>query len=95
MTPRISIDDLTLQKLQKTGELRVEDPHGVPVILMTVDARQQLVEKLDYDDNELAEEDMLATAAEQLADPEGWGAPEMDVYDQLYGDKPTDHAKDQ
>lgn len=94
MTPRITIDDQTLQQLRQVGELRVEDTHGVPVVLMTVDAREEL-QKLVYDDSELTEAEMLATAAEQLNDPEGWGAPGMEVYDQLYGDKPADHAKDQ
>ena len=94
MTAKISIDEQTLQQLRKAGELTVEDTHGVPVVLMTIDARQQL-QKLVYDDSEWTEEEMLAAAAEQLNDPEGWGAPGMEIYDQLYGDKPTDHAKDQ
>jgi len=94
VTAKISIDEQTLQQLRKAGELTVEDTHGVPVVLMTIDARQQL-QKLVYDDSEWTEEEMLAAAAEQLNDPEGWGAPGMEIYDQLYGDKPTDHAKDQ
>jgi hypothetical protein len=95
MTPEISIDEQTLERLRKEGELRVQDTHGVPVVLMTVDARQQLVEKLDYDDSEWTEEEMLAAASQQLNDPEGWGAPGMEIYDQLYGDKPTDHGESQ
>jgi hypothetical protein len=93
MTPRITIDDQTLEQLREKGELRVEDTHGVPVVLMTVDARQELVEKLDYDDSEWTEEEMRAAGRDQLDDPEGWGAPGMEIYDQLYGDKPTDHGK--
>lgn len=96
MTIQITIDDQTLEQLRKAGELTVEDAqHGVPVVLMTVDARQQLVEKLEYDDSEWTEEEMLAAAAEQLNDPEGWGAPGMEIYDQLYGDEPTDHGERQ
>jgi hypothetical protein len=94
MTPRISIDDQSLQQLHKVGELRVEDPHGVPVILMTVDARQEL-QKLVYDDSEWTAEEMRAAVKPWLDDPEGWGAPGMEIYDELYGDKPTDHGQSQ
>jgi hypothetical protein len=92
MTPRITIDDQTLQQLRLTGELTVEDAHGLPVILMTVDARQEL-QKLVYDDSEMTEQEMRAAGRDQLNDPEGWGAPGMEIYDALYGDKPTDHGE--
>src|SRR3990170_3609607 len=92
MTPRISIDDRTLEQLRIAGELTVEDSHGVPVVLMTVDARQEL-QKLVYDDSEWTAEEMRAAGRDQLDDPEGWGAPGMEIYDELYGDKPTDHGK--
>jgi hypothetical protein len=42
MTQRIKIDDQTLEQLRLQGELRVEDSRGVPVILMTDDAREEL-----------------------------------------------------
>ena len=92
MTPKISIDEQTLDRLQKEGELRVEDTHGVPVVLMTVDAREEL-QKLVYDDGEWTAEEMRAAGRDQLDDPEGWGAPGMEIYDELYGDEPTDHGK--
>jgi hypothetical protein len=94
MTPRINIDAQTLELLRQTGELRVEDPHGVPVVLMTVDAREEL-QKLVYDDSELTADEMRAAGREQLNDPAGWGAPGMGIYDELYGDKPTSNGKDQ
>ena len=92
MTPRITIDDQTLQQLRQAGELTVEDAYGLPVVLMTVDARQEL-QKLVYDDSELTEQEMRAAGRDQLDDPEGWGAPGMEIYDELYGDKPTDHGE--
>ena len=92
MTPRITIDDQTLQQLRQAGELTVEDAYGLPVVLMTVDARQEL-HKLVYDDSELTEQEMRAAGRDQLDDPEGWGAPGMEIYDELYGDKPTDHGE--
>jgi len=94
MTPRITIDDRTLEQLHEKGELRVEDSHGVPVVLMTVDAREEL-QKLIYDDSEWTEEEMRAVTQHWLDDPEGWGAPGMEVYDELYGDEPTDHGQSQ
>jgi hypothetical protein len=94
MTPRINIDDQTLKQLRQAGELQVEDTHGVPVVLMTVDARQEL-QKLVYDDSEWTAEEMRAAGRDQLNDPEGWGAPGMEIYDKLYGDEPTANGKDQ
>jgi hypothetical protein len=94
MTPQISLDNQTLDRLRREGEVEVQDAHGIPLVVMTVDAREKL-EKLVYDDSEWSEQEMLAAASQQLDDPEGWGAPGMEVYDELYGDKPTDDGKDQ
>ena len=80
MTPRISIDDQTFQLLQQAGELRVESNNGVPLVVMTVGARDDL-QKLAYDSGERTEAEMMAAGADQLRDPEGWGTPDMDVYD--------------
>jgi hypothetical protein len=93
MTPRIAIDDQTLELVRREGELQVEDPHGIPLVVMTVDARHAL-HQVAYDDSEWTEEEMLAIAAQQLNDPEGWGAPGMEIYDQLYGDKSAHHGND-
>ena len=92
MTPKISIDDQTLQQVLREGELQVVDPHGVPLVVMTVDARQEL-QKVVYDDSEWTEAELRAAGRDQLNDPEGWGAPGMEIYDELYGDKPTDHGE--
>jgi hypothetical protein len=94
MTPRITIDDETLQRLREAGKLRVEDTHGVPVVLMTLDARQELQKQI-YDDSEWTEEEMRAVIRPWLDDPDGWGAPGMQNYDELYGDNPTDHGESQ
>lgn len=92
MTPKISIDEQTLEQVLKQGELQVEELHGVPLVVMTVDARQGL-QKLVYDDSEWTPKEMQAVAEDWLNDPEGWGAPGMEIYDELYGDEPTDHGK--
>lgn len=88
MTPRITIDDQLLQELQQIGELRVEDTHGIPIVLMTVDARADL-QKLVYDDSELTEAELMVAGAQQLNDPEGWGAEGMDLYDVMEGKTPV------
>ena len=93
MTAQVSLDEKLLQQLHQTGELRVEDTHGVPLVLMTIDARQQL-HKVVYDDSEWTAEEMQAVAAKALDDPEGWGAPGMDDYDKLYGDRFKTDAQD-
>jgi hypothetical protein len=84
MGSELVISDQLFQQLQASGEVRVEDTHGVPVVLMTIDARQQLGQFV-YDDSDLTAAEMLAQGAEQLQDPTGWGAPEMDVYDSMEG----------
>jgi len=88
------MDEQALEQLRRDGELRVEDTHGIPLVVMTVDARREL-HKLVYDDSEWTEQEMLSVATQQLSDPEGWGAPGMEIYDELYGDKSTDDGKDQ
>lgn len=92
--PKITLDDQTRERLFRDGELRVEDMHGIPMVLMTVDARQRM-QRVVYVDSDLTDDEMLSIAARELADPEGWGAPDMDVYDVLYGDKPTTDGNNQ
>lgn len=88
MPAKVTLDELLLKQLQETGELRVEETHGVPLVLMTVDARDRL-HKVVYDDSDLTEEEMMALGAEQLGDPEGWGDPGMEVYDAMDGIDPS------
>lgn len=82
------------EQLQQAGELRVEDTLGVPVVLMTLGARQQL-QKIAYDDSEWTDAEQNALMAEALNDPEGWGAPGMEVYDELYGGDFQTHGENQ
>ncbi len=82
------IEQLRIQ-LQETGEVRVEDTRGVPLVLMTIDARGQL-HKLVYDD--MSDAEMMAMGSEQLNDPEGWGAPGMEVYDTMEGTDPSSNG---
>ena len=92
MTPKIALDEQTLQLLQQAGELQVEDAHGVPVVLMTVAAREQL-EKDNYDAGDWTPVESLEVAAESLSDPEGWGADGMDEYGKVYGSLFEDNAE--
>lgn len=83
MVAKVSLGEQLIQQLQQAGELRVEDTLGVPVVLMTVDARQQL-QQLAYDGGEWTNAEMMAVAAKALDDPDGWGALGMDDYDKMY-----------
>jgi len=85
MTGKVSFDDKSLKQLQETGEVPAGDIQGIPVVLMTVDARGWL-HKVLYDD--LAEGEMMALGSEQLDDPDGWGAPGMEVYGTMEGTDP-------
>jgi len=73
------------KQLQETGEVRVEDTQGVPLVLMTIDARGQL-HRLVYD---VSDAEMMAMGSDQLNDPEGWGAEGMEVYDTMEGTDPS------
>ena len=46
-----------------------------------------------YDDSEWTEAELIAAGRDQLDDPEGWGSPGMEIYDELYGDKPRDQGE--
>lgn len=82
---RIITDDPTVvEQVQKAGELPIE-VNGVQLVLMTVDARQEL-QKVVYDDSEWTKEEIRAAITPWFDDPDGWAAPGMDVYDELYGD---------
>jgi len=54
-----------------------DDQTNTCYVLMTREQFQQLV----YDDSDLTPDEMMAAAAHSLDDPEGWGAPGMEVYD--------------
>ena len=84
MAAQLTLDDQLFQDLLAAGELKVDETHGMPIVLMTVDARQRL-EKAAYDAGDWSRDEMLSVAANALDDPEGWGAPKMDEYDEQYG----------
>lgn len=84
MNAKVSLNEQSLRQLQETGELQVEEVHGIPLVLMTVDARDQL-RHVVYDDGDWTDEEQNAVMAAALDDPEGWGAHGMDVYDEKYG----------
>ncbi|MDZ4657983.1 MAG: hypothetical protein SH868_10445 [Bythopirellula sp.] len=90
MIAKVTLDEHILQQLQLAGELHVEETHGVSIVLMTIDARQKL-QNLVYDDSEWTAEEMRAGVAGWLDDPEGWGAPGMEAYDELNGDNKSNH----
>jgi hypothetical protein len=92
MTPKITLDDRTLERLRRDGEVKVQEVNGLPLVVMTTDARQQL-QKLIYDDSDWTADEMRTVTTQWLDDPEGWGAPGMEIYDELYGDKSIDHGE--
>ena len=58
--------------------LEVRDAAGKVYFVMT----SQQFQKYVYDDSELTPDEMVAATMSQLDDPEGWGAPGMDDFDQ-------------
>lgn len=83
MVARVSIDADSLAQLKLSGEVRVEDIHGIPLVLMTLDARKQLLRSDLTEVDALSERELRNQGSESLADPEGWGDPSMDVYDTM------------
>jgi hypothetical protein len=86
MTPQISLDDQTLDRLHREGEVKVEEAHGIPLVLMTVGAREAL-QKLVYDDSEPDADEFLPHGHEAFA--EDWNAPGMEAYDDYEGQNPA------
>jgi hypothetical protein len=83
MTPKLP-NDLSQALAGNLGApLEVEDPRTqtVYVLLSREEFQRMLVRR--YDDGDLSADEMLAAAARNLEDPEGWGAPGMDVYDRV------------
>jgi hypothetical protein len=71
-------EDIAQAVTHQDRPLEVQDAAGKVYFVMT----SQQFQKYVYDDSELAPDEMLAAAAADLNDPEGWGAPGMDAYDQ-------------
>jgi hypothetical protein len=92
MVAKVQLDEQLLNQLQASGEVQVEDARGVPLVLMTLDARQQLA--ASYDATEWTSAEMMSVAAKALEDPEGWGNASMDEYDKVYGHLFKDNGQD-
>jgi hypothetical protein len=91
MIARIDIDDQTFKELEQAGELLVESAKGVPFVVMTVNAREHL-QKLAYDDSEPSESELMTAGADQLDNPESWGAAGMDAYNTMEGMPQTENG---
>jgi hypothetical protein len=91
MVAKVQLDEQLLNQLQASGEVQVEDSRGIPLVLMTVDARQQLA--ASYDATDWTSEEMLSIASKALEDPEGWGEAAMGEYDKVYGHLFTDNGQ--
>lgn len=72
------------EALQQSGDrpVEVEDDqtHRVYVIV-TRDEFRDMQHRVVHD-GDVSDDEMLAVAAQGLDDPDGWGAPGMDQYDQ-------------
>lgn len=67
-------EDIAESVRHHDAPLEVRDAAGRIYVVMTGEQLRKYV----YDDSELTPDEMLAAAASQLDDPEGWGAPGMD-----------------
>jgi predicted DNA-binding antitoxin AbrB/MazE fold protein len=70
-------------------------PEGARVRLRVEEENGSLADhnSHEYDDSDWTPEEIRPLADRWLSDPEGWGAPGMEIYDELYGEKPTDHGE--
>lgn len=71
-------EDIAQAVSHQDRPLEVRDAAGKVYFVMT----GQQFQKYVYDDSELTADEMLAAATAHLDDPEGWGAPGMDQYNQ-------------
>ncbi|MEX2559105.1 MAG: hypothetical protein WD403_04280 [Pirellulales bacterium] len=68
-------EDIAEAVSRQDGPLEVRDAAGRLYCVMT----SQQFQKYVYDDSDLTADEMVAAAASSLDDPEGWGAPGMEV----------------
>ncbi len=79
MSPKITNDQRNALRQEPDRPIEIEDEQTQKLyVLMTRD----LFRKLVYDDSDITPEEMMAAASEELNDPETWGAPGMEAYDQ-------------
>ncbi len=84
MSPKITNDQRNALRQEPDRPIEIEDEQTQKLyVLMTRD----LFRKLVYDDSDITPEEMMAAASEELNDPETWGAPGMEAYDQA--DQPS------
>ena len=72
------------EALQQSGgrPVEVEDDQTQRVyVIVTRDEFRDMQHRVVHD-GDLSDDEMLAVAAQGLDDPDGWGAPGMDQYDQ-------------
>jgi hypothetical protein len=81
MTPKLSNEQREALKVHPEGPLKVEDDQTHQVYVLISQDRFQKMQQLFYDDSDLTGDEMMALAARGLDDPEGWGAPGMEEYD--------------
>lgn len=77
MTAKLN-EEIAEAVIRQDRPVEVRDAAGKAYIVMTT----QQFQKYIYDDSELTPDEMVAAAAWQLDDRDGWGAPGMDAYDQ-------------
>jgi hypothetical protein len=71
-------EDIAETVTQQGRPVEVTNAAGHVFVVMTQTQFRQHV----YDDDDLSDEEMVAAASLALDDPDGWGAPGMDEYDQ-------------
>lgn len=77
MESELVLSDQLLQQLQASGEVRVQDTHGVPIVLMTVDARQQLERVSTLDEEYFREKLHEGMAAIQAGEVSDWDVEQL------------------
>lgn len=84
MATRLSnVDDVRKALFESQGRpIEVEDDESHTVYVLIARDQFQDMQLRVIEDGELSEAEMLSVAAQSLNDPEGWGAPGMDEYDQ-------------
>ena len=82
MIAKLSDEQRQALAQQPDQPLPVEDPQTkAQFVLISRDVFLQMEQALAYDDSDVTAEERLELAQRGLKDPEGWGAPGMEVYD--------------
>lgn len=81
MAPKLSSEQRQALVQKPDGPLAVEDEQSNRVYVIISQDHFEKMQRLLFDDSDLTPDEMLAVARLALDDPEGWGAPGMEVYD--------------